>query len=83
MTIIIGTASAAMVRLSKLRFGILYCLVYANHTARACATKVITMAMTFDHQSNGRGNVEKTIWCAKEEVSSSLLGKLVHHVFQN
>ena len=35
------------------------------------------MAMTFDSQrSSCRSDVEKTGQCAKEEVSSSLLGKL-------
>ena len=35
------------------------------------------MAMTFDgQQSSCRSDVEKTGQCAKEEVSSSLLGKL-------
>ena len=39
--------------------------------------KVIAMAMTFDGQrSSCRIDVEKTGQCAKEEVSSSLLGKL-------
>ena len=43
----------------------------------ACTKKVIAMAMTFDGQrSSCRSDVEKTGQCAKEEVSSSLLGKL-------
>ena len=39
--------------------------------------KVIAMAMTLDGQrSSYRSDVEKIGQCAKEEVSSSLLGKL-------
>ena len=39
--------------------------------------KVIAMAMTFDGQrSSCRSDVEEIGQCAKEEVSSSLLGKL-------
>ena len=73
-----SAASAATVRSSKLRFVIDICLVRANHTEHA------RMAITFDGQrsrcrSDVAGislDVEKTSQCAKEEVSSSLLGKL-------
>ena len=40
----------------------------------ACAEKVIAMAMTFDGQRSSCRS--ETGQCAKEEVSSSLLGKL-------
>ena len=43
----------------------------------ACAAKVIAMVMTFDCQRSGSMSVELEDWAVcKEEVSSSLLGKL-------
>ena len=51
---VMGRASAcgsvATVRSSKLRFAIDEYTVCAIHTGHACATKVITMVMTFDGQ---------------------------------
>ena len=75
---IIGGASAATVRSSRSRFAIDICLVRANRTEHAQQRsspwrRPLTVK---DQAARARRSVEKTGRCAREEVCSSLLGKL-------